>query len=108
MAAMRELLERPDRPTAVFAASDEMAMGAAHVARRAGVRVPQELSVIGIDDHEMAELYDLTTVAQPVAQQGVIAADLITAALEEPDRPQPAIVLPTHVVVRGSTGPPRT
>jgi LacI family transcriptional regulator, repressor for deo operon, udp, cdd, tsx, nupC, and nupG len=107
MAAMRELLEQPDRPTAVFAASDEMAMGAAHVARRAGVGVPQELSVIGIDDHEMAELYDLTTVAQPVAQQGVIAADLITAALEEPDRPQPAIVLPTHVVVRGSTGPPR-
>jgi LacI family transcriptional regulator, repressor for deo operon, udp, cdd, tsx, nupC, and nupG len=107
MEAMDLLLSRPDRPTAVFAAGDEMAMGAAHVARQAGLRVPQDLSVVGVDDHEMAELFGLTTVAQPVYSQGVLAAEMILHRLGEPHRDPPALVVPTTLVVRETTAPPR-
>jgi DNA-binding LacI/PurR family transcriptional regulator len=86
--AAGELLERPDRPTAVFAASDEMAIGVLRAARALGLRVPEELSVIGIDDHEMAESFDLTTVAQPVHQQGHVAAEQVLAGLG-PQPPAP-------------------
>jgi len=107
MAAMERVLARHTPLTALFAASDEMAMGAMHVARRAGLRVPQDLSVIGIDDQEMAELFDLTTVAQPVAAQGEIAAEMLLTALAQPDRPPPTVILPTRLVVRGTTARPR-
>lgn len=106
-AAMHALLRVPDPPTAVFAASDEMAMSAAHAARRAGLRVPGDLSVIGLDDHEMSGLFDLTTMAQPVDALGVLAASMILAALDDPEQPRPAVTLPTRLVVRGTTGPPR-
>jgi DNA-binding LacI/PurR family transcriptional regulator len=95
------------RPTAVFAASDEMAIGIIHAARKAGRRVPEDLSVIGIDDHEMAELFDLSTVAQPTEEQGRIAARQVLDAINAGEhwRPQ-QVVVPTRLVVRGSTGPP--
>jgi DNA-binding LacI/PurR family transcriptional regulator len=67
--------------------------------------VPQDVSVIGIDDHEMAELLDLTTVAQPVVAQGVLAAEMILTALADPGQPMPAVTVPTELVVRGTTGP---
>ena len=82
--AGRTLLERQDRPTAIFAASDEMAIGVLRAAREAGLRVPEELSVIGIDDHEMASYFDLTTVAQPVHEQGRVAAAQVLGALRHP------------------------
>jgi LacI family transcriptional regulator, repressor for deo operon, udp, cdd, tsx, nupC, and nupG len=104
-AAAQRLLSLAEPPTALFAASDEMAMGAVQAARRAGVRVPQDLSVIGIDDHEMAELLDLTTVAQPVVAQGGLAAEMILTALADPEQPLPAVTVPTRLVVRGTTGP---
>lgn len=103
MAAMRRLLDLPVRPTAVFAASDEMAMGAVHAARKAGLRVPEDLSVIGIDDHEMAELFDLTTVAQPVEAQGVLAAEMLLAAMAGRPADPAAVTVPTTLVVRGTT-----
>jgi DNA-binding LacI/PurR family transcriptional regulator len=106
MEAMDRLLGLPERPSAVFAASDEMAMGAAHVARQAGLRIPADLSVVGVDDHEMAELFDLTTVAQPVHSQGVLAAEMILRRLDEPDRDPPALTVPTTLVVRGTTAAP--
>ncbi|MGH3584821.1 MAG: LacI family DNA-binding transcriptional regulator [Pseudonocardia sp.] len=105
-AATERLLRLPRPPTALFAASDEMAMGAVQAARKIGHRVPGSLSVIGIDDHEMAELLDLTTVAQPVAAQGVLAAGLLLAALADPDQALPALTMPTKLIVRGTTGPP--
>jgi len=106
LAAGAELMALPEPPTALFAASDEMAMGAVHAVRRAGLRVPDDVSVIGIDDHEMAELMELTTVAQPVAAQGVLAAEMILTALGEPQRPLPAVVVPTRLIARGTTAPP--
>jgi LacI family transcriptional regulator, repressor for deo operon, udp, cdd, tsx, nupC, and nupG len=104
-AAAVRLLQLPEPPTAIFAASDEMAMGAVQAARRAGIAVPRDLSVIGIDDHEMAELLDLTTVAQPVVAQGVLAAEMILGALVEPDGEPHSVIVPTELVVRGTTGP---
>lgn len=107
-AATRSLLELPSRPTALFAESDEMAYGAIRAIRRAGLRVPQDVAVIGFDDHASAELMDLSTVRQPVIEQ---AADLTTRLLEaitEPDQEPQVHVLPTELVVRGSTDPSRS
>jgi DNA-binding LacI/PurR family transcriptional regulator len=107
--AWESLVALPELPTAVFAASDEMAMGLIHAARQAGLRVPEDLSVIGIDDHEMAGLFDLTTVAQPTVEQGRTAARQVLDAIEQgEDGWQPEqVVLPTELLVRGSTGPAR-
>jgi LacI family repressor for deo operon, udp, cdd, tsx, nupC, and nupG len=108
LAAMRLLLEEEDRPTAVFAASDEMAVGAAYAVREAGLRVPEDISVIGIDDHDMAEFFGLSTVAQPVHEQGRLAARLLLDAIAaDGDRVrQKALTVPTRLVVRSTTAPP--
>jgi LacI family transcriptional regulator, repressor for deo operon, udp, cdd, tsx, nupC, and nupG len=104
-AAMRLLLEGEQRPTAVFAASDEMAIGCVHTLREAGLRVPQDVSVVGVDDHEMAEFFELTTVAQPVHEQGRLAAQLLLDALAGAE--PAAVTVPTRLVVRRTTAPPR-
>ncbi|GAB7189559.1 hypothetical protein NUM3379_02650 [Kineococcus sp. NUM-3379] len=75
------LLSQRHPPTAVVAASDEMAIGVLCAARAAGRQVPRELSVVGIDDHEMSVTHQLTTVAQPVRSQGRIAAEMLLARL---------------------------
>ena len=106
MRAGRELLERPVRPTAVFAASDEMAIGVLRTARELGMRVPDDLSVIGIDDHEMAGFFDLTTVAQPAHEQGRVAAQQVLHALDERNWEPDQVLLPTRLVVRRTTAPP--
>ena len=112
-AAMCRLMGAQVRPTAVLAASDEMAIGAVHAVRQAGLRVPEDMSVIGIDDHEMAEFFDLSTVAQPVHAQGRLAATLLLDALgaatngERPSTSAAALTVPTRLVVRATTAPPR-
>jgi DNA-binding LacI/PurR family transcriptional regulator len=105
-ASATALLESSPPPTALFAASDEMAIGAVHAIRQAGLRVPEDLSVIGIDDHDMAEFFELTTIAQPVHEQGRLAAQLLLETIggAEPSE----ITVPTRLVVRRSTAPPRT
>jgi DNA-binding LacI/PurR family transcriptional regulator len=106
-AAMQALMELDDPPTAVFAASDEMAMGCLHAIRQAGLRSPDDFSVIGVDDHEMSLLHDLTTVAQPVVEQGRIAAALLLNRLRgETVADDATVVVPTQLVVRATTGPP--
>ncbi|MCW2607825.1 MAG: transcriptional regulator, LacI family [Frankiales bacterium] len=108
VAAGRRLLACTPRPTAVVAASDEMAVGVLCAAREAGVRVPQDLSVMGVDDHEFAFTHDLTTVAQPVEALGAAAAELLVDVLRHPRgaAPRRVVTLPTSLVVRGSTGAP--
>jgi LacI family transcriptional regulator, repressor for deo operon, udp, cdd, tsx, nupC, and nupG len=102
---MARLLGLRHPPTAVFAHDDETALGAVRTLRRAGLRVPEDLSVIGVDDHPLAALTDLTTVAQPVREQGRRAGQLVLAALHG-ERPRSAEVLPTRLVLRGTTSPP--
>jgi LacI family transcriptional regulator, repressor for deo operon, udp, cdd, tsx, nupC, and nupG len=104
--AMAQLLSLQEPPTAVYAHSDEVALGAMRTIRRAGLRVPDDVSVIGIDDHPLAELVDLTTVRQPVREQGVLTAQMLLALLRGDDVDR-AVTMPTQLVVRGSTGPPR-
>jgi len=103
--AAERLLSGPRLPTAVFAMSDEAALGLIGTLRRAGVDVPGRISVIGFDDHEMADVSDLTTIAQPVRRQGELAARALLDALAggEPE----GVELPTRLVVRGTTAPPR-
>ncbi|HET6634573.1 MAG TPA: LacI family DNA-binding transcriptional regulator [Streptomyces sp.] len=102
-AAMSRLLAGEQRPTAVFAASDEMAFGAMRALRKSGLRVPEDVSLIGFDDHEMADLLDLTTIAQPVFAQGERAARMLIAQLAGETVPQEPVVLPTELLIRGST-----
>jgi DNA-binding LacI/PurR family transcriptional regulator len=104
--AARALLSRPDRPTAIFAASDEMAIGALRAARELDLRVPEDVSVIGIDDHDMAGYFDLTTVAQPAHEQGRVAAAQVLAALTGDDWSPEQVILPTELLVRRTTSAP--
>ena len=108
--AGRQLLVRPDRPTAIFAASDEMAIGVLRAARELHLRVPEDVAVIGVDDHELAAFFDLTTVAQPVLEQGRVAArqvlDALAASSTEAGWHPEQVILPTTLLERGSTGPP--
>jgi len=101
--AMDDLLARPNRPTAIFCESDEMAFGAMQAARRHGLSVPDDISIIGFDGHEMAEYSDLTTIEQPVQLMGEMAAWSIMERLRKPAIDPPSLVLPTTLVVRNST-----
>jgi DNA-binding LacI/PurR family transcriptional regulator len=106
--AMRELLALPRRPTAIFCANDLTALGALKAALKAGVRVPDQLSIVGCDDIEMAVVVtpELTTVSVPARGLGARAARLLVGLIEgEPARRRPG-VLPVELKVRGTTAPP--
>jgi DNA-binding LacI/PurR family transcriptional regulator len=109
-AAAQRLLEGPELPTAVIAANDRSALGLLDVFLRAGVRVPEDVSVVGYDDSALASLahINLTTVNQESRQQAVHA---VSAALERLDgeRADPLDrILSPRLVIRGTTAPPRT
>jgi len=98
------LLATNEPPTAVIGASDLQALGALQAAEAAGVRVPDELSVVGFDDVEVARYVGLTTVAQPLEESGARGARLLLQALE--GAPRSAQRLDLRLVVRATTGPP--
>lgn len=94
------------RPTAVAAATDEIAIGVLIAADRLGIRVPGDLSVVGIDDHELAEMYGLTTVRQLPREQGELAVALALEAMEPSALETRDIEVPVTLVVRSSTAAP--
>lgn len=102
----RELLDRPDRPTAIFVANDIMAFGVYEAARQAGLSIPEDLSVIGYDDLDVAEWAGppLTTIRQPLAEMGRQAAQIVLT-LDETTR-TPRVELATDLIIRASTAPP--
>jgi len=100
-----ELLTLPERPTAIFAASDTQALGALEAARTLGIRVPQELSVVGFDDIEVASYVGLTTVRQPLVESGRRGAELLLRALEGRPLEVRTELLPLELIVRETTGP---
>jgi DNA-binding LacI/PurR family transcriptional regulator len=105
---MGELLRRGEPPTAVFAACDEIAMGAMRTLRQWGLGVPADVSVIGIDDHDLSAVLGLTTVAQPAAAEGRLAASMLLESLTGGANVRPLdVVVPTRLVRRETTGPPR-
>ncbi|MFF9563968.1 LacI family DNA-binding transcriptional regulator [Leifsonia sp. NPDC014704] len=109
--AAKQLLGSPhERPTAIFAASDEMAIGAILAARDLGLSVPRDVSIIGIDDHPLADFFGLSTVAQHPDRQGEQAAALLLDALQAARgaparaRPEPlSHTAPADLIVRSST-----
>ena len=107
--AAEVLLSRELRPTAILALSDQLALGVFEAAKRMGLSIPGDLSVVGFDDVPEASRTEpaLTTVYQPHVEKGLIAGRMLVAQLrgEEPRSPEP---LPTRLVVRGSTAPPNT
>jgi len=105
-AAVDALGSRRGRPTAIVAACDEVAIGAIIAARRLGVQVPGDLSVIGIDDHELAAMFSLTTLQQLPREQGRRAVELLLDALAEPSRPRAPVDMKARLIVRNSTASP--
>lgn len=101
----RELLALSDPPTAIFAASDTQAIGVLEAARDAGLAVPQDLSVIGYDDIEIAEYLDLTTIRQPSFALGIEGVELLLETIAEPSLPPKEVQLPIELIVRGTTAP---
>jgi DNA-binding LacI/PurR family transcriptional regulator len=101
-----ELLRLPEPPTAVFAASDVQALGVLEAARGRGLSVPEQLSVIGFDDIEIASYVGLTTIRQPLFESGRRGAELLLQALGGEPAPVHVETLPLDLVVRGTTRPP--
>jgi len=101
----RAMLGLDNGPTAVLAASDEMAIGVRESARNMGIDVPGDLSVIGIDDYVLSAVLGLTTVRQDVAGQGHLAAEMMLRALVDGEQCAEEVIVPTELVIRGSTGP---
>ncbi|MDN4473015.1 LacI family DNA-binding transcriptional regulator [Demequina zhanjiangensis] len=106
-ASAKRMFADPDHvPTAIVAASDEMAIGALLAARDLGVRVPQDLSIVGIDGHGLAEFFGLTTVAQYPERQGKAAAEAVMRMMDG-DASEPTLApVEFDLVVRSSTARP--
>lgn len=107
--AMTRLLGLDMRPTAVFCANDESAIGALRACRNFGLQVPEQMSIIGVDDTMIAGLSDppLTTIRQPRQLIGEVAMRLLIDLIRGKRNIETRIVLPTELVVRGSTTSPR-
>ncbi|MFD7658541.1 substrate-binding domain-containing protein, partial [Actinosynnema sp. NPDC059797] len=103
-----ELLDRPDRPTAIFAGSDYQALGVMRAAHELDLSVPRDLSVVGYDDLSINEWSGppLTTVRQPLRDMGAVAARMAITLAGGRRPPHPRIDLDTELVVRQSTAPP--
>ncbi|MBT2483266.1 MULTISPECIES: LacI family DNA-binding transcriptional regulator [unclassified Microbacterium] len=99
--------DRRNRPTAIVAVCDEAAIGAVIAARSLGIAVPTELSVVGIDDHEHAEMFSLTTIGQSPREQGHEAVRLLTRRMAHPDAPLEPAAAASALVMRSSTAAPR-
>ena len=106
--AARWLLSQEPRPTAILAISDQLAFGVVEAARERGLRVPEDLSVVGFDDAPEAARANppLTTVHQPHVEKGLTAGRLLVARLEGKEAAvEDPPLLPTRLILRGSTAP---
>jgi LacI family transcriptional regulator len=107
--AAAALLDLAEPPTAIFAFSDQLAIGAMQVALARGMRVPEDLSIVGFDDTAEAALFRpaLTTVRQPLAEMGRMGVSLLTRLLANRQLEAVHVELATQLIVRDSTAPPR-
>jgi LacI family transcriptional regulator len=103
-----ELLDLPERPTALIGFNDKMAVGAMSAAASRGLRIPQDLSVAGFDDIDLARATRplLTTVRQPLEEMGRMAVTLLVRLLERHQLEALHVELATELIVRDSTAPP--
>ncbi len=105
---LRELLRHRPAPTAVFCVNDITAVGALSAAAGAVVTVPDQLSIIGFDDIEMAawDTFSLTTISQPVQEMAAHAVRLLLDRIRHPQRPPDHVTVAPVLVARATTGPP--
>ncbi|REJ06751.1 LacI family transcriptional regulator [Microbacterium bovistercoris] len=105
-----DLLSRPDRPTAIFAGSDYIAFGIARAARECGLRIPDDLSLVGYDNLPITEWLNppLTTVNQPLREMGGLAARMLIASADGQPPTSMRMDLMTELVIRESTAAPAT
>ncbi|HEX9373855.1 MAG TPA: LacI family DNA-binding transcriptional regulator [Roseiflexaceae bacterium] len=103
-AAARELLDRPNRPTAIFAANDKTALGVMDVAQELGLRIPQDLSLVGFDNlPEAAQVHpQLTTVDQSIQEMGYLATKMLVSMLQGEELGSPLCKVPTRLIIRES------
>lgn len=97
--AVERLFSLEDPPTAIIAESDELAFGVLTAARQHGLRIPDDLSVGGIDNHDLSEAWDLTTIAQPVAS----LAEVATWQAISKSEGYASVVMPTSLIIRGTS-----
>ena len=96
----KELLNLPEPPTAIFAATDFQALGVLKAARQLGFKVPEQLAVIGFDDLDIAEYVDLTTISQHLDESGRLAVEILLAQIQAPSRPPKHVKLPVTLIER--------
>lgn len=96
----KELLNLPEPPTAIFAATDFQALGVLKAARELNVKVPEQLAVIGFDDLDMAEYADLTTICQHLDESGRLAVEILLSQVESPSRPPRHVKIPLTLIER--------
>ncbi|HEY7200449.1 MAG TPA: substrate-binding domain-containing protein, partial [Candidatus Dormibacteraeota bacterium] len=103
------LLDMRQPPTAIFAASDQMAFGVYEAARQRGLRVPDDVSVVGFDDLPQARWSSppLTTVRQQLVQMGMLAARTVLRLAHGEEIESPRVELATELVIRHSSAPPK-
>jgi LacI family transcriptional regulator len=109
-AAMATLLDLPQPPTAVVVAADLMAAGAIQAIVDRGLRVPDDVAIVGFDDIQIAGLLQpsLTTIRQDKQGLGAAAGQALVRMIADPETAPPVISLPVELVVRESSGGPRT
>lgn len=106
-AAMQELLQCTPRPTAVFVASDVVAVGAIQAVKEAGLRIPEDIAIVGFDDIPLAEFFDppLTTIRIPSYGLGWAASESLVKLIHDKNLDQPEIFLDSELIVRQSSRP---
>ena len=107
-AGAHELLAAADRPTAIYADDDLLAGGVYLAARELGLRIPDDVSVVGFDDLPFARVFEppLTTIGIDAEMLGSMAFDVLEESMAGGDEPPASRVLPVELIIRGSTGPP--
>jgi len=104
--AMRKILKSSSIPTAVFAANDLDAIGAMKAIKEKGLKIPEDISLVGFDDIQLASYIEpsLTTVRQPIFKMGTTAISLLVQLIEGKEKKHPKVELPTQLIIRKSSG----
>lgn len=100
---IKPVLQHPNPPTAIFAATDLQAIGVVNKARQLGFRVPEDLAVLGFDDLDVADYVGLSTIHQSLDESGRMAVEILLSRLKDPERPLRHVRLPLRVVERQTT-----
>jgi DNA-binding LacI/PurR family transcriptional regulator len=98
-----DLLQQPEPPTAIFAGNDTLALGVLKAARESGMRVPEDVAVLGFDDADFADYIGLSTISQSLEESGRLAVEMLLSMISESLRTNRRIRLPLQVVERDTT-----